>query len=68
MDQIQQKIKKQIKAMRNYFERFYFITNDDLLFMIANSKSSESGKDVIEMVKLYLCKIFEDIYDLKYAC
>ncbi len=55
--------------MRNYFERFYFISNDDLLFMLANAKSSESrsGKDGIEMIKPYLCKIFEDIYDLKYA-
>ena len=69
LDQIQQKIEEQLKAMRNYFERFYFISNDDLLFMLANAKSSESrsGKDGIEMIKPYLCKIFEDIYDLKYA-
>ena len=69
LDQIQQKIEEQLKAMRNYFERFYFISNDDLLFMLANAKSNESrsGKDGIEMIKPYLCKIFEDIYDLKYA-
>ena len=30
LDQIQQKIEEQLKAMRNYFERFYFISNDDL--------------------------------------
>ena len=67
LDQIQQKIEEQLKFMRNAFERFYFISNDDLLFMLANSKNSEnkSGKDGIEMIKPYLCKIFEDIYDLK---
>ena len=67
LDLIQQKIEEQLKFMRNAFERFYFISNDDLLFMLANSKNSEnkSGKDGIEMIKPYLCKIFEDIYDLK---
>ena len=69
LDQIQQKIEEQLKVMRNTFERFYFISNDDLLFMLANSKNSEnkSGKDGIEMIKPYLSKIFEDIYDLKFA-
>ena len=69
LDILQQKIEEQLKVMRNAFERFYFISNDDLLFMLANSKSSENknGKEGIEMIKPYLCKIFEDIYDLKYA-
>ena len=37
--------------------------------MLANSKSSENkgGKDGIEMIKPYLSKIFEDVYDLKYV-
>ena len=69
LDQIQHKIEEQLKQMRIQFERFFFISNDDLLFMLANSKSSENkgGKDGIEMIKPYLSKIFEDVYDLNYV-
>jgi len=69
LDQIQHKIEEQLKQMRIQFERFFFISNDDLLFMLANSKNSEnkSGKDGIEMIKPYLSKIFEDVYDLNYV-
>ena len=69
LDQIQHKIEEQLKQMRLQFERFFFISNDDLLFMLANSKSSENkgGKDGIEMIKPYLSKIFEDVYDLNYV-
>jgi hypothetical protein len=37
--------------------------------MLANSKNSENkgGKDGIEMIKPYLSKIFEDVYDLNYV-
>ena len=69
LDQIQHKIEEQLKQMRIQFERFFFISNDDLLFMLANSKNSENkgGKDGIEMIKPYLSKIFEDVYDLNYV-
>jgi dynein heavy chain len=68
LDQIQHKIEEQLKQMRLQFERFFFISNDDLLFMLANSKNSDNktGKDGIEMIKPYLSKIFEDVYDLNY--
>ena len=69
LDQIQHKIEEQLKLMRIQFERFFFISNDDLLFMLANSKNSENktGKDGFEMIKPYLSKIFEDVYDLNYV-
>ena len=73
LDTLQQKIEEQLAIMRKGFVRFYFISNDDLLFMLANSKTSDNKndnkntKEGIEMIKPYLCKIFEDIYDLKYV-
>ena len=68
LDQIQHKIEEQLKQMRIQFERFFFISNDDLLFMLANSKNTDNktGKEGIEMIKPYLSKIFEDVYDLNY--
>ncbi|MBP5694974.1 MAG: hypothetical protein J6X03_06040, partial [Bacilli bacterium] len=76
LDQIQHKIEEQLKQMRIQFERFFFISNDDLLYMLANSKTSgdssknaenKKGKDGLELIKPYLSKIFEDVYDLTYS-
>ena len=73
LDQIQYKIEEQLKQMRLQFERFFFISNDDLLYMLsnANNKSSENKndreRDGIEEIKPYLSKIFEDVYDLNFA-
>ena len=76
LDQIQHKIEEQLKQMRLQFERFFFISNDDLLYMLANSKNSENkadknpldkDKEPIDKIKPYLSKIFEDVYDLKYV-
>ena len=68
LDQIQHKIEEQLMQMRIQFERFFFISNDDLLYMLANSKNSEnkSGVDGFEQIKPYLSKIFEDVYELNY--
>jgi len=63
LDEIQHSIEEQLKAMRNDFERFFFISNDDLLFMLA--KCVQTNPTAIEDIKPYLGKIFEDINDLK---
>ncbi|MBO6243096.1 MAG: hypothetical protein J6O41_00795, partial [Clostridia bacterium] len=66
LDQIKRKIEEQLKQMRIQFERFFFISNDDLLYMLAKSSENKSGKEGIENIKPYLSKIFEDVYDLNY--
>ena len=63
LDEIQLIIEEQLKNMRNDFERFYFISNDDLLYMLA--KCVQTNVNAIEDIKPYLGKIFEDINDLK---
>ena len=76
LDQIQRKIEEQLKQMRLQFERFFFISNDDLLYMLQKSKISDSNKNPenanakdeqktgLDAIKPYLSKIFEDVYDL----
>lgn len=63
LDEIQHSIEELLRAMRDDFERFYFISNDDLLFMLAECVST--NPDGIDKIKPYLGKIFEDINDLK---
>ncbi|MCQ2815716.1 MAG: AAA family ATPase, partial [archaeon] len=67
LDMTQRLIEDQLTLMRNYFERFYFISNDDLLFMLSNSKSNDvkEVRESVNKIKPYLSKVFEDIYDLK---
>jgi len=57
LDVIQQKIEEKLKESRKLFERFFFISNDDLLYMLSKSNS-------IDDLKPYFIKIFEDISDL----
>lgn len=63
LDEIQHLIEDSLKAMREDFERFFFISNDDLLYMLA--KCVQTNVNAIEDIKPYLGKIFEDINDLK---
>ncbi len=63
LEEIQHTIEDQLKTMRTDFERFYFISNDDLLFMI--SKCSSTNPTAVEDIKPYLGKVFEDINDLE---
>jgi dynein heavy chain, axonemal len=59
LEQIQLKIEQYLTSMRGLFERFFFISNDDLLYMLSNSSAEK-----INEIKPYLMKIFEDISDL----
>lgn len=61
IEEVQQRIEMHLTSLRNDFPRFYLISNDDLLFMLANSKAEHYDK-----VKPYLQKLFDDIVDLKF--
>lgn len=58
LDRIQMKIEDHLKVLRGQFARFYFISNDDLLYILSN------GTD-LEKIKPYFGKIFEDVSDFK---
>jgi dynein heavy chain len=60
---IQHKIEEELRQMRDDFERFYFISNDDLLFMLARFTGNITKG--LEDIKPYLIKIFEDINDIE---
>jgi dynein heavy chain len=58
LDKIQMKIEDHLKVLRGQFARFYFISNDDLLYILSN------GTD-LDKIKPYFGKIFEDVSDFK---
>jgi dynein heavy chain len=58
-EKIQLKIEEYLTILRTRFERFFFISNDDLLYMLSNSSTEK-----INLLKPYLMKIFEDIAEL----
>jgi dynein heavy chain len=62
LDEIQIKIERHLTYLRNEIPRLYFISNDDLLFILSNFKVENFDK-----VKPYLSKLFDDIVDLKFT-
>lgn len=61
LEQVQLKIELHLIELRNIFPRFYFISNDDLLFMLSNCKPEN-----YHIIKPYFLKFFDDINDLKF--
>lgn len=58
LDVMQRALEQYLETKRNVFPRFYFISNDDLLEILANSRRPE-------MLQPHMKKLFENIKSLK---
>lgn len=58
LDNIQRELEKYLETKRNIFPRFYFISNDDMLEILGNSKKPE-------MIQPHLKKLFDNLCKLK---
>lgn len=61
LDEIQNKIEKNLSTYKEATPRFFFISSEDLLYMLSIHKSGN-----IDKIKPYLSKLFDDIIDLKF--
>jgi len=59
LDRVQKQLESYLETRRQQFPRFYFISNDELLRILANSKS-------VSNVQPHLRKLFEAIYALEF--
>jgi len=59
LDRVQKQLESYLETRRQQFPRFYFISNDELLAILANSKS-------LANVQPHLRKLFEAIYALEF--
>jgi len=60
LDRVQKQLESYLETRRQQFPRFYFISNDELLRILANSKS-------VSNVQPHLRKLFEAIYALEFS-
>lgn len=58
LDRIQHALETYLETKRHIFPRFYFISNDDLLEILANSKKPE-------LIQPHIKKLFDNIKSLK---
>lgn len=56
LDTSQKELNSYIVEKRNCFPRFYFITDNDLLFIYGNSDPNVIQDRIIQVHKLYICK------------
>ena len=59
LDRVQKQLESYLETRRQQFPRFYFISNDELLLILANSKS-------VSNVQPHLRKLFEAIFSLEF--
>ena len=62
LDIVLAKIEDQLRNLKMIFYRFYFLGNEDILYMLSNC--NQGGSD-IDKIKPYLSKIFEDVSDVE---
>lgn len=66
LDKSQKELNSYISAKRNEFPRFYFISDNDLLYIYGNSNPTAIQEHIIQVYKLYLH--FNQIYVLIIIC
>ena len=66
MEHIQKELDKFVESKRKQYPRFYFLSNDELLKLVASTSNKALTHDkVVEAAKLYLRKVFENVYSLE---
>jgi dynein heavy chain len=59
LDIVQRGLKDYLESKRSVFARFYFLSNDDLLEILSQTKE-------VENVRPHLRKVFENLMDVKF--
>lgn len=59
LDRVQKGLKEYLEAKRSVFARFYFLSNDDLLEILSQTKD-------VEKVQSHLRKVFENMTELQF--
>ena len=59
LDLVQRELKEYLEQKRSVFARFYFLSNDDLLEILSQTKE-------VELVRPHLRKVFENMADLEF--
>jgi dynein heavy chain len=59
LDRVQKGLKDYLEAKRSVFARFYFLSNDDLLEILSQTKD-------VEKVQSHLRKVFENMVELEF--
>ena len=59
LDEVQRQLKDYLEEKRSIFARFYFLSNDELLEILSQTKE-------VENVKPHLRKVFENMADLTF--
>lgn len=59
LDRVQKGLKEYLEAKRTVFARFYFLSNDDLLEILSQTKD-------VEKVQSHLRKVFENMTELQF--
>jgi len=59
LDRVQKGLKDYLEAKRSVFARFYFLSNDDLLEILSQTKD-------VEKVQSHLRKVFENMVKLEF--
>lgn len=58
LDNILRQLEKYLETKRQIFPRFYFISNDDLLEILGNSKRPQ-------LIQVHLKKLFDNVFKLR---
>lgn len=65
MEIVQKKLDDFVEGKRKLYPRFYFLSNDELLNLVAStSNKTLQPKKIVESSNLYLRKVFENVYTL----
>lgn len=59
LDFVQRGLKEYLEEKRSVFARFYFLSNEDLLSILSQTKE-------VENVRPHLKKVFENMNDLRF--
>jgi len=59
LDSVQKGLKAYLESKRAVFARFYFLSNDDLLEILSQTKD-------VEKVQSHLRKVFENMVELQF--
>ena len=59
LDLVQRGLKEYLEQKRSVFARFYFLSNDELLEILSQTKE-------VELVRPHLRKVFENMADLQF--